>query len=88
MFSSFRCSSITLLRRTLVVAEACWLLVGVQTSAVVDVRVDSRIGDNGAVAVQPSFRAANIRNLAAGAEHGVRRQRGFRSDGGQQSLRF
>jgi len=30
----------------------------------------------------------SIRKLVAGSEHGVRRPRGFRSGGGQQSLRF
>ena len=58
-----------------------------QADAVADVRVDIRIGGNGVVASQPSLRADNIRKLVAGSEHGVRRQRGFRFGGGQQSLR-
>jgi hypothetical protein len=91
MFSSFRCrvADRLLLRRIVVVAEACWILVVVvQAGAVADVRVDIRIGGNGVVAVQPSPRAEKVRKLVAGSEHGVRRQRGFRFGGGQQSLRF
>ena len=91
MFSSFRCrvAGRLLLRRVVVVAEPCWILVVVvQAGAVAAMRVDIRIGGNGVVASQPSLRAGNIRKLAAGSEHGVRRQRGFRSGGDQLSLRF
>jgi hypothetical protein len=91
MLCSFQCrvAGRLLLRRIVFVAEPCWIVaVVVQAGAVADVRVDIRIGGSGVVASQPSLHADNIRKLVAGSEHGVRRQRGFRSGGGQQSLRF
>jgi len=64
------------------------LAVVVQAGAVADVRVDIRIGGLGWMRVSRPFMLTNIRKLVAGSEHGVRRPRGFRSGGGQQSLRF
>jgi hypothetical protein len=42
----------------------------------------------GAVAVHSVGSVGNARKLVTGSEHGVRRPRGFRFGGGQQSLRF
>ena len=41
-----------------------------------------------AVAVHSVGSVGNARKLVTGSEHGVRRQRGFRFGGGQQSLRL
>lgn len=41
-----------------------------------------------AVAVHPLQGVGTVWKLVAGSEHGVRRQRGFLFDSGQQSLRF
>ncbi len=41
------------------------------------VRIEIRTGSNGVVAVQPSLRAAKVRKLVAGSEHGILRLRGF-----------
>ena len=41
-----------------------------------------------AVAVHPFRGVGTARKQVTGSEHGVRRQRGFRFGGGQQSLRF